>query len=177
MTWSWAIVVVLGCDEIPEPLRGADPSALAVLTDQDPDPEVVHVSLVARETEIDLGGPHPSPAWVFADAAAPPAGERLGGPVLFAKPGDLVIVDFENQLSRTATTIHWHGIRLDSAMDGAGNHEGDEVFPGKSFQYRFVANDSGTFWYHPHVRSDEQIERGLYGAVVVREDREELQHT
>jgi FtsP/CotA-like multicopper oxidase with cupredoxin domain len=35
-----------------------------------------------------------------------------------------------------------------------------------------VVRDAGTFWYHPHVRSDEQVERGLYGAFVVRGETE-----
>jgi FtsP/CotA-like multicopper oxidase with cupredoxin domain len=49
--------------------------------------------------------------------------------------------------------------------------------PGEQFQYRFVAKDEGTFWFHPHVRSDEQIERGLAGAVVVRAEGAEPAHT
>jgi len=29
--------------------------------------------------------------------------------------------------------------------------------------------EPGTFWYHPHVRSNQQVEKGLYGMIVVRE--------
>lgn len=107
--------------------------------------------------------------WAYVDGARPDAVARVPGPLLVAKVGDLVIVDFENHLPKAATTIHWHGVRLPSHMDGAGNHQGDEVFPGETFQYRFVARDAGTFWYHPHVRADEQVERGLYGPIVIRE--------
>jgi FtsP/CotA-like multicopper oxidase with cupredoxin domain len=32
--------------------------------------------------------------------------------------------------------------------------------------------DAGTFWYHPHVRSNIQVEKGLYGAIVVRDPAE-----
>jgi FtsP/CotA-like multicopper oxidase with cupredoxin domain len=64
--------------------------------------------------------------------------------------------------------MHFHGLRLDSEMDGAANHN-DVVRPGESFDYRFVPRDPGVYWYHPHVRSDEQIERGLYGVLVVRD--------
>ena len=45
---------------------------------------------------------------------------------------------------------------------------GAPVPPGGTFTYEFTVPDAGTFWYHPHVRSDEQVERGLYGAFVVR---------
>jgi len=46
------------------------------------------------------------------------------------------------------------------------------IEPGAEFSYEFVVPDAGTFWYHPHVRSDEQVERGLYGAFVVRGEGE-----
>ena len=42
------------------------------------------------------------------------------------------------------------------------------VEPGESFEYKFVVPDAGTFWYHSHVNETEQLERGLYGALVVR---------
>ena len=64
--------------------------------------------------------------------------------------------------------IHFHGLRLNSEMDGAANHN-DIVRSGESFEYRFVPRDAGVFWYHPHVRSDEQIERGLFGVLIVRD--------
>jgi FtsP/CotA-like multicopper oxidase with cupredoxin domain len=37
-----------------------------------------------------------------------------------------------------------------------------------SFEYRFVLPDAGTFWYHPHTHETEQLEKGLYGALIVR---------
>jgi FtsP/CotA-like multicopper oxidase with cupredoxin domain len=42
------------------------------------------------------------------------------------------------------------------------------VEPGETFEYRFVVPDAGTFWYHSHVNETEQLERGLYGALIVR---------
>jgi FtsP/CotA-like multicopper oxidase with cupredoxin domain len=42
------------------------------------------------------------------------------------------------------------------------------VEPGEAFEYRFVVPDSGTFWYHSHLNETEQLERGLYGALIVR---------
>src|SRR5437016_14071254 len=43
------------------------------------------------------------------------------------------------------------------------------VEPGQTFVYRFVVPDAGTFWYHSHTNETEQLERGLYGALVVRD--------
>jgi FtsP/CotA-like multicopper oxidase with cupredoxin domain len=33
-----------------------------------------------------------------------------------------------------------------------------------------VVPDAGSFWYHPHVRTNEQIEQGLYAPLVVHDD-------
>ena len=41
------------------------------------------------------------------------------------------------------------------------------VAPGETFTYRFVLPDAGTFWYHSHSNERVQMERGLYGALVV----------
>ena len=42
------------------------------------------------------------------------------------------------------------------------------VQPGETFTYRFTPPDAGTFWYHPHLNETEQLEKGLYGALIVR---------
>ena len=42
--------------------------------------------------------------------------------------------------------------------------------PGERFTYAFAARNSGTFWYHPHFRSAEQLDRGLHGVIIVEED-------
>ena len=68
-----------------------------------------------------------------------------------------------------ATSTHWHGIRIDNAMDGVAGLTQDPVAPGASFEYDFVAPDAGTHWYHAHNRSFEQVARGLHGALIVEE--------
>lgn len=78
------------------------------------------------------------------------------------------------------TSTHWHGIRIDNAMDGVAGLTQDAVAPGSRFEYDFTVPDAGTFWYHAHDRSFEQVGRGLYGALIVEEpdpldiDREEV---
>ena len=54
-------------------------------------------------------------------------------------------------------------------MDGVAGLTQDPVPPGESFDYDFVAPDAGTFWYHSHHNSVEQVARGLYGALIVDE--------
>ena len=95
--------------------------------------------------------------------------ERVPGPVIRCRRGGVVDVLFENRLDQPSS-IHWHGLRLDNAMDGVPGLTQDAVEPGSSFHYRFTAPDAGTFWYHPHIYSSEQVDRGLYGILVVEED-------
>jgi len=65
--------------------------------------------------------------------------------------------------------VHWHGLRVPNAMDGVPHLTQAPIAPGESFAYEFDAVDAGTFWYHPHQRSFEQVGRGLYGALIVEE--------
>ena len=65
--------------------------------------------------------------------------------------------------------MHWHGIRLPNAMDGVPHLTQVPIAPGDKFVYEFDAVDAGTFWYHPHQRSFEQVGRGLYGPLIIEE--------
>ncbi|HMG52143.1 MAG TPA: multicopper oxidase domain-containing protein, partial [Kofleriaceae bacterium] len=64
------------------------------------------------------------------------------------------------------TTVHWHGLRLDSRFDGT--HATQAPIPvGGTFTYELRVPDAGAYWYHPHIREDHGQEVGLYGTVVV----------
>jgi FtsP/CotA-like multicopper oxidase with cupredoxin domain len=54
-------------------------------------------------------------------------------------------------------------------MDGVPHLTQHAVEPGGSFDYSFPVPDAGTFWYHPHERSYEQVARGLFGTLIVAE--------
>ena len=90
------------------------------------------------------------------------------GPLLRAKQGEELAIDLVNELPQ-ATTIHWHGVRIDNAMDGVAGLTQPAVPPGDRFAYRFTPPDAGTYWYHPHNRTWEQLARGLHGAFIVDE--------
>lgn len=90
------------------------------------------------------------------------------GPELRVAEGQRLSVAFQNQLA-DPTAVHWHGIRIDNAMDGVPGITQDAVPPGGSFAYDFVAPDAGTYWYHSHHQSWEQVARGLYGPLIVTE--------
>ena len=100
---------------------------------------------------------------------------QVPGPVLRVRLGEEVEVRFTNDLPQP-TTIHWHGVRVPNAMDGVPGVTQEPIPPGGTFVYRFVPKDAGTFWFHPHVRGAEQVERGLYGVLVV-DDAEPLPYS
>ncbi len=97
---------------------------------------------------------------------------QIPGPTLRAKVGDTLIVRLKNNLQEP-TTIHWHGLRIPADMDGTEEVQAP-VMPGETFEYRLELKDAGTFWYHPHTNETVQMERGLYGAIVVEEVNPEL---
>jgi suppressor of ftsI len=90
------------------------------------------------------------------------------GPLLEVVRGSEITVAFTNHLPQP-TTVHWHGIRLDSRSDGVPDMSQPAVPPGGTFTYRVRFPDAGMYWYHPHVREDVQQELGLYGNLRVRQ--------
>ncbi|MFC6673513.1 multicopper oxidase family protein [Marinobacterium aestuariivivens] len=78
------------------------------------------------------------------------------------------------------TTLHWHGMRVDNAMDGVSGLTQAPIPPGERFLYRLTPQDAGTFWAHAHHRTYEQLAHGLYLPLIVEEaepyaaDREQL---
>jgi FtsP/CotA-like multicopper oxidase with cupredoxin domain len=107
-------------------------------------------------------------------AAAPAAATEVldyseGPTVLRVRHGEWLEATLTNSLHEH-TTIHWHGIRLPNAMDGVPYLTQAPVMPGESFTYRFQPPDTGTFFFHPHCNTAEQLGRGLAGILVVEGD-------
>lgn len=117
------------------------------------------VAKAARLPILGVGHP-PTDVWSYND--------RVPGPVIRIPVGERVRFMVKNELSE-ATTVHWHGIRLPNEMDGVPGLTQPPIAPGESFLYEFTPPDAGTFWYHPHANSLEQIGRGMAGALIVEE--------
>lgn len=92
-------------------------------------------------------------------------------PVLRFKRGQKTSVDVTNNLEE-ASVVHWHGFRIPNAMDGVPYLTQYPIEAGQSFRYEFTPPDAGTFWYHPHCNTLEQMARGLTGVMVVEEDED-----
>lgn len=89
-------------------------------------------------------------------------------PVLRLKQGEPFVADLDNRLDE-ATTVHWHGLRVPNAADGVPYVTQPLVDPGERFRYAFSPPDAGTFWYHPHCNTLDQMGHGLTGVLVVEE--------
>ncbi|MEM9850555.1 MAG: multicopper oxidase family protein [Pseudomonadota bacterium] len=92
-------------------------------------------------------------------------------PVLRLRRGVEHVFDVTNATA-DYTTVHWHGLRVPNAMDGVPYLTQVPIAAGETFSYRFASPDAGTFWYHPHCMTMEQMAKGLTGLLVVEEDRD-----
>ena len=126
--------------------------------------QVRSVRLTAAVTTLDLAGKQAT-TWAF-NGATPHAPIR-------ATAGDVISAQVENRLP-SPTSIHWHGLALRNDMDGVPNLTQRSIPANGSFTYRFTAPDPGTYWFHPHV--GVQLDRGLYGPLIIEDPREPLSY-
>ena len=152
----------------PQPTRSAKPDPLieefgkAYLAEAKPNGVVKSFDIVAAPTELSLVDGTRMRVWAYNGS--------VPGPTLRVRVGETLRVHFTNQLPQE-TTIHWHGVRVPNAMDGVPHATQPPVPTGGTFVYEFTLKDAGTFWFHPHVRSSEQVERGLYGVLIVEDEK------
>jgi len=122
--------------------------------------------LVAQESTKYLTKEVSMPVWTFNGT--------VPGPEIRVTQGDFVRVTLKNFL-KDPVTIHWHGYPLNSAMDGVPGWNQDAVKSGETFTYEFSADVPGTYWYHSHQEGANQVDRGLYGALIVEpKDKEKV---
>ena len=122
--------------------------------------------LTAAPAQVDFG-PHAGAAWAYNHAAG-----SFPGPTFVAASGASVSVDFGNALAQQASTVHWHGMVVETAQDGQPQ---DAVNPGQQRRYAYAIRQRAALnWYHPHPHMDtgEQVNLGLAGAFIVRDAEE-----
>ena len=138
---------------------GASATSIETLVEPADGPVDVRLDLTARQERFTLTSGEEVDGYTL-NGSSP-------GPTLRVVEGDLVEVRLSNEDVTDGVTLHWHGLDVPNAMDGVAGVTQDAVATGESFVYRFVANQVGTYWYHSHQVSHEQVQRGLFGAVVV----------
>ena len=92
---------------------------------------------------------------------------KTPGPKITATEGQLVEVNLRNASVEDGVSLHWHGVDVPNAEDGVAGVTQDAVQQGGEHTYRFVADQVGTFWYHSHQVSHEQVIGGLLGSLVI----------
>ena len=119
-----------------------------------------HLKAASATAQLAPARYKPTPVWAFNGS--------VPGPMLRGRQGQRMRVSVENGLDQD-TSVHWHGLRLENAMDGVPGMTQDPIRPGETFDYDFRLPDAGTYWYHSHSRSYEQVARGLSGPLIIDE--------
>lgn len=117
--------------------------------------------LTVEEVEIEVAPGFTYKVWGYNG--------QVPGPLLRVDEGDEVEVTMINN-STLSHTIHWHGIFQTGTWQGDGvpNVTQKAIEPGESYTYRFVADKSGSLWYHCHVNVPEHVGiRGMWGPLIV----------
>ncbi len=157
------MLVVGGIRDRARATSGGSPYEVPPVVDTNPAPDVVATTIVADETVVDIGGGVKAKAMTYNGT--------IPGPDFRLKVGDKVIVNFENRLDASETSIHWHGIELNNASDGTPVTQ-NAVPPGGSYRYEFQVLRPGVYWYHPHFDgSTNQVFRGLEGTIYVTDNQ------
>ena len=124
--------------------------------------------LAAAPAQVNFGPTHGA-AWAYNHQAS---GDSFPGPTFAAAAGSSVSVAFTNGLPGEASSVHWHGMVVETAQDGQPQ---DVVGPGQGRRYAFPIHQRAALnWYHPHPHMDtgEQVCLGLAGAFIVRDAEE-----
>lgn len=119
----------------------------------------VDVTLVARKQSFRLASGEEVDGYTI-NGTSP-------GPTIRATVGDLVQVTLVNRDVTSGATLHWHGVDVPNAEDGVAGVTQDAVPAGGRHVYRFVAPHEGTYWYHSHQVSHQQVRGGLFGVLVI----------
>jgi FtsP/CotA-like multicopper oxidase with cupredoxin domain len=83
------------------------------------------------------------------------------GPILRMKEGRPVTVEVFNETGNPEL-VHWHGLRIPSAVDGAMEEGTPMIPPRSSRRYTFTPSPSGTRWYHTHTMAGRDLKRATY---------------
>lgn len=116
-------------------------------------------TLTAEKKTVTLSSGKTVDAWTYNG--------QLPGPELRMKQGELVEVTLINRDIEEGATIHWHGLNVPNAEDGVAGVTQDAVLPGEKHVYQFIAEQTGTFWYHSHQESQEAVSKGMFGPLIV----------
>jgi FtsP/CotA-like multicopper oxidase with cupredoxin domain len=166
-TYSVMEMGVLDTGGGPAPAHHGEGTSVADLTGPRSGAADVAVTLTARQEVFALASGEEVDGYTLNDTSP--------GPTIRATEGDLIEVTLVNESVADGITLHWHGVDIPNAEDGVAGVTQDAVSPGSQYVYRFQVEEPGSYWYHSHQVSHEQVMQGLFGALVIapREGRPE----
>ena len=134
-----------------------------------------NLTLVIQE-EPGRFGAEPGLGYALQHGTTEPTPNQISipGPLIVLTRGQPTSIKLVNKL-REATSVHWHGMELESYYDGVPGWSGSRgsiappISPGGSFVAEMTPPRAGTFIYHTHWHDDRQLRSGLYGPLVVLE--------
>jgi FtsP/CotA-like multicopper oxidase with cupredoxin domain len=129
------------------------------------DASILDVDLVAKRRSAQILPAPAGPSDIASYSNTP------GIKVIRLQYGQWLRAKLQNNLAEH-TSVHWHGIRLPNGMDGVPYLTQAPVLPGQSFTYLLRPPDTGTFFFHPHCNTVEQLGRGLAGILIVEGDEQ-----
>lgn len=174
--WHWLVIVAIiivilvilvmvltmegaPVKEQPKPFKCKSAEYPTIAENISCDPNVVEISLTASDNEVQILNGDPTKLYNY--------NKSFPGPLIEAKKGDTLIVHFFNDICEP-TTITWHGLLTPANMDGS-QISSFPILPGDSFDYEFPLLNSGLFWYHSDINSRTQVQKGLYGVILVKD--------
>ena len=88
-------------------------------------------------------------------------------PLIRARQGDQLEIQYTNMLRDQSTSIHFHGLHMfkNPWMDGVAMITQCPIHIGHTFTYKFNLTQTGTYWYHSH--SHQQYADGLIGPIII----------
>ena len=162
-----AVGAATGCTASPKAAPAARPHLIGARSPQVAAAEAarratgtVQAGVAPQAGHVDLGGPV-VPTWSY--------GGQIPGPEIRVRKGQILQALLVNQLP-VETTVHWHGVAIRNDMDGVPGMTQAPVPAGREFTYSFAVAEPGTYWYHPHA--GVQLDRGLYGPLIVEDPAE-----
>ena len=87
---------------------------------------------------------------------------QVPGPLLRMKQGREVTIDIHNQ-SPDPEIVHWHGLFLPVATDGAMEEGSPMIAPGASTRITFTPDPPGFRWFHTHTFAGNDMRKAQYG--------------
>jgi nitrite reductase (NO-forming) len=146
---SFAGVVPENAAELAEAHKAYDATLPPV-----PAGDLVKVQMTLKDMVVEVAPGVKYNTWAFDGHGAP-------GPVVHVREGQTVEMTLKNG-GAIPHSIDFHAARI------APNVAFKDVEPGKSFTFRFKANDPGIFMYHCGTKPVlAHIANGMYGAIVV----------